>query len=270
MKSVSVLPTLVTIANGYCGILAIYKVHDEKFYVAAFLILLAQLFDVIDGAVARMAGTTSKFGAQIDSLCDAISFGVAPAFLAKAAVEHAGPWFYHPKALTLLTALFAIGSIVRLARYNVEHASGEGSDKEGKGVREFTGIPTPGAAGVVASLTFLAFDEHGRAWYPYVLRVLPILCAVLGYLMVSEVRYIHFGSRFLKVTRDFRYLFVVLLLAVLATKWPEEMFALGFCAYAASGPVLAAIGRGRGGNGGGRRGGGGSGRGGRVEIPEGL
>jgi CDP-diacylglycerol--serine O-phosphatidyltransferase len=270
MKSVSVLPTLVTMGNGYCGILAIYKVHDGKFYVAAFLILLAQLFDVLDGAVARMAGTTSKFGAQIDSLCDAISFGVAPAFLAKATVEYAGPWFYHPKALTLLTGLFAIGAIVRLARYNVEHASGEGSDKEGKGVREFTGIPTPGAAGVVASLAFLAFDEKGRAWYPYVLRILPIVCVVLGYLMVSEVRYIHFGSRFLKVTRDFRYLFVVLLLAGLLTKWPEEMFALGFCAYAASGPVLAAFGAGRGKGGGGGGNGRGSGRDERFEIPEGV
>ena len=87
MKRVAVLPTLVTLANGYCGVLAIYKIHDGRYYSAAGLVLLAMLFDLLDGKVARMAGLTSRFGAYIDSLSDAISFGVAPAAIVTAIVS---------------------------------------------------------------------------------------------------------------------------------------------------------------------------------------
>ncbi len=242
MKHVGVLPTLVTIANGYCGVLAIYKVNDGLYYPAAFLIMLAMVFDVLDGKVARLAGTTSRFGAQLDSLSDAISFGAAPAFLVKGLVEsHAGN-IYAPKLLTLLTAVFCMCALLRLARYNAEYSSGEGSDEDGKDINAFSGIPTPGAAGVIASLAFLATEPgmtDESSFYSYVILALPPLSFLLGFLMISQVRYVHFGSRFLQGRRDFRYIFLVVLALAIVTRYPEEALAVSFCVYALSGPVSA-------------------------------
>jgi CDP-diacylglycerol--serine O-phosphatidyltransferase len=248
VKRVGVLPTLVTVANGYCGLLAIYKIHDDRYATAALLILLAMVFDLLDGKVARMAGVTSKFGAYLDSLSDAISFGIAPAFLVKAVVETelpglAGgsmPKLYGPKMLTLATSVFAICALMRLARYNVEHdASGEGSDNKGEGISTFDGIPTPGAAGIVASLVFLAQDENPLFDYSFLYYVLPAICAALGYLMISRIQYAHFGSRFLQGRGDFRYLFVVFVVIALVTRFPQEMLAFGFLVYGLTGPIMA-------------------------------
>ncbi len=240
MKKIAVLPTLITVANGYCGVLAIFKTADGHCYDAAFLILLAMLFDVLDGKVARLTGMSSRFGAQLDSLCDAISFGVAPAFLVKTVIDHGAlaQGFYSPKMLTLFTIAYSIGALVRLARYNVEHAASEGSDSDGKGVAVFSGIPTPGAAGVLAGAVYLGLDPNGAAWYPSVLPALPIVAFALGALMVSEVPYVHFGSKILQGRGGFPYVFGILLFFALLTKYPQEVLALGFAVYALSGPVL--------------------------------
>lgn len=243
MKTVSVLPTLVTLANGFAGVLAMYKADDGKYYAAAGFILLAMVFDMLDGKVARMAGISSEFGGQLDSLCDAISFCVAPAFLVKVLVENTGPAFYDPRLLTLLTIAFALAGLVRLARYNVEHSSGEGSDAEGDSVASFHGIPTPGAAGVIAALVFMAQDPKALSWYGHIVVVLPFLCPLLGWLMVSEVPYVHFGSTFLKGRRDFGYIFLLIVVAALLALFPEEFCAIGFLVYAFSGPVLLLLGK---------------------------
>jgi len=239
MKRVGVFPTLVTAANGYCGILAIYKTLDGEFYQAAGLIILAMVFDVLDGKVARIAGTTSRFGAYLDSLSDAISFGAAPAVLAKATVEAGSPVHYNPKLLALLTICFALFAIMRLARYNVEHATGEGSDRGGKGVSVFAGMPTPGAAGVVAGLVLLVHDPKAPFDYSWVLAVLPVLCFVVGGLMITRVPYVHFSRLFLQGRRDFGYLFFLVVSVGLVVKFTEEAAAIGFVLYCLSGPVLA-------------------------------
>jgi CDP-diacylglycerol--serine O-phosphatidyltransferase len=243
VKRVGVFPTLITAANGYCGVLAVYKAQEGLFYSASFLILLAMVFDVLDGKVARMAGVTSSFGAYLDSLSDAISFGVAPAFLAKTVVQDVGVWpsVYHPKILAFLTILFALGALLRLARYNVEHTTGEGrATSDGEAVNAFSGIPTPGAAGVIAGWVFLAYDAKAPLDYKATVAAgLPIACAALGFLMISRVQYVHAGTRFLQGRRDFAYLFMVVVLAALMVRFPEESAAVGFSAYALSGPVLS-------------------------------
>jgi CDP-diacylglycerol--serine O-phosphatidyltransferase len=235
MTRIGVLPALVTLGNGYCGLLAIFKTADGEFYTAAWLIMLAMVFDALDGKIARIAGATSKFGGYLDSLSDALSFGVAPAFLVKEVVVKD----YNGKLLVLLTAIFALGALLRLARYNVEHSMGEGLDKDEGDVDTFDGIPTPGAAGIVASLVFLAKDPSALMDYTIVLLMLPFLCVVLGCLMVSRVQYVHFGVRFLKGRREFTYLFKLVVLAILVTKFPHETLAIGFVAYGIAGPVLS-------------------------------
>jgi len=242
MRRVGVLPALVTIANGYCGLLAIFKTHDGRLYDASWLILLAMVFDVLDGKIARIAGSTTKFGAYLDSLCDAISFGVAPAFLAKAVAETEMPGVLSPKLLTVLTALFALGALIRLARYNLEHASaGEGMDPEGTPVNWFDGLPTPGAAGVIASLVYLSRHDHWPVDFRFVLDSLPFLCPILGFLMVSRVQYVHFGNRFLRGRRDFVYLFAVVVTVAAVTHVPDVTLAAGFVGYGISGPLFHAF-----------------------------
>jgi CDP-diacylglycerol--serine O-phosphatidyltransferase len=249
VRRVGLIPTLVTLANAYCGVLAIYKTHDGKFLEAGYLILFAMLFDVLDGLVARLARAQSTFGAYLDSLSDVISFGVAPAFLAKTVVEvnlpwtPDGPWGYHPKLLTALTIPFALLAVVRLARYNVEHASSEGSDEQGQGITTFAGIPTPGAAGIVASLVLLCYGERSSAIFRPLVGALPPLCFLLGAAMVSRIPYAHFGSRFLQGRREFSYLFVVVFMIVVAIRFPEECAVIGFVLYGLSGPVMMLRGR---------------------------
>lgn len=246
MKRVGVFPALVTLANGYCGVLAVYKASEGRPYAAAFLILLAMLFDMLDGKVARITGVTSSFGAFLDSLSDAISFGLAPAFLAKTV----GKDIFHPKLLAVLTITFALGALLRLAKYNVEHSSPEGVDQSGEPVTAFAGIPTPGAAGVIAALVFLAHDPQAKLGYaPIIDYAAPILCPILGLLMVSNVPYVHFGTRFLRGRRNFRYLFILVFTIGLLVIFPEECFAIGFVIYGLSGPVLLPF-RGRGSSGG--------------------
>jgi len=197
--------------------------------------------------VARKAGITSRFGAYLDSLCDAISFGVAPAFLVKAAVEASGYNLYGPKLITILTSIFALCALLRLARYNVEHTVGEGTTtEEGTSVDSFAGMPTPGAAGILASLVFLREDESRILDYGFLYFLLPVLCAVLGYLMVSRVPYLH-ASRLLKRRRDFADLFRVVVVAVVLVRFPHECTAVAFLLYGFSGPLRLLRGRKRGG-----------------------
>lgn len=246
MKRVGVLPALVTIANGYCGLLSVYKTHDGDLDAASWLILLAMVFDVLDGKIARFAGSTTRFGAYLDSLCDAISFGVAPALLAKAVGERFLPDVLSPKLLTIATALFALGALLRLARYNLEHASaGEGMDPAGAPVAHFDGLPTPGAAGVVASLVYLANVEGGSAEHGWPLRVVAFFCPVLGYLMVSRIKYVHFGNRFLRGRRDFAYLFLVVVAVAAVTRFPRYTLPVAFLGYGVSGPVFHLLRRAR-------------------------
>ncbi|MCZ6787113.1 MAG: CDP-diacylglycerol--serine O-phosphatidyltransferase [Planctomycetota bacterium] len=234
MTRIGVLPALVTLGNGYCGLLSIYKTADGDFYTASWLIMLAMGFDALDGKIARIAGVTSKFGGYLDSLSDALSFGVAPAFLVKEVMRED----YPGKLLVLLTAIFALGALLRLARYNVEHSMGEGLDKDEGEVASFDGIPTPGAAGIIAALVLLAEDPSALTSYTVVLMTLPFLCVILGCLMVSRVRYIHFGHRFLKGRREFSYLFKVVVLGILVTKFPHETLAIAFVAYGIAGPFV--------------------------------
>jgi len=181
-----------------------------------------------------MAGATTRFGAYLDSLSDMISFGVAPAFL----VKEIAPAEFHSKALAFMTVLFALGAMLRLARYNDEHASSEGLDKDAGAISRFDGLPTPGAAGVIASLVFLAHDPEARFDYDRLMIAMPFLCVVLGCLMVSRVPYFHFGQRFLRGRRDFSYLFRVVVLAMAFSFFPHEMAAVGFVTYAIVGPIL--------------------------------
>jgi CDP-diacylglycerol--serine O-phosphatidyltransferase len=170
LKYIAILPSLVTLMNGFCGFTAIVfaskgldavwkpnllpKISVSYFALAGYMIFLGMVADVLDGHVARISKSTSSFGAQLDSLCDAISFGVAPAFLMLKLIDvysyqlHFGNdrlTQLFERAVFLIAIVFAMCAIIRLARFNVE-------TEEESAHLSFAGLPTPPAAGLVVSM----------------------------------------------------------------------------------------------------------------------
>src|SRR5262249_51713472 len=213
MRKVVIVPTLLTLGNAVCGLASIAYasrigkdgfIRDlDNFYLAAsgWLILAAMIFDAMDGYFARLFKSAGRFGAELDSLCDAISFGAAPAFL----LLQLGPSWDLPLMHRLLAAvatLYMMCTILRLARYNVEAIEGIGSGKR------FRGLPSPAAAGCVASLAVLrgALDRQWPAWnVPSVHAGIEAWATagalLVALLMVSRVSYPHLTKQVLRGSR---------------------------------------------------------------------
>lgn len=242
LRTVALLPTLITLGNGICGMLAIGRtgmgIADDRmiyFQQAAWLILTAMVFDALDGFVARMTRTASPFGAQLDSLCDLVSFGVAPAFLVLA-VSRTAPrdTFVIERLVPAVCVLFALCALIRLARFTIETSADEGAH------RDFSGLPSPAAAGLIAGAV-LPTRELMR-WGPgaasLMVGILPALAFAAAVLMVSRIRYAHVVNRLLRGRRPFVTLLEFALLLTLTYLFRELVFFLAFLGYAAAGPLL--------------------------------
>ena len=273
MKSITTLPNLLTLANAACGLLAISKAidaltlagDDGAFYelmkFSCFLVFLAMVFDGLDGMVARLTKTTSDFGAQLDSFADAITFGVAPAILAKALIQHEGPllgYSLSPRLSFAACACFALLAILRLARFNLE------SGAEKKKGKFFRGLPSPAAAGSATSLIwiYLVMDKPNPAgdegvaglvggiaqldfnavltWMPPLLLVwLPLL----GLLMVSRIQYPHGFAWISSERNNFFNLVAVVFIAGALYLAPVPLLFAVFNLTVISGVARAALGR---------------------------
>jgi CDP-diacylglycerol--serine O-phosphatidyltransferase len=225
-KGVYILPNLFTTGNLFCGFWAIISVFQEKFFYAAIAILLASVFDILDGKVARLSGATSKFGIQYDSLADLVSFGIAPALLAFS-------WALRPygKFGWLAAFLFVVCGALRLARFNVQSASGE--------VKYFKGLPIPAAASMIALTILLYLRLIETGWVKDI--VILVMIYVLAFLMVSTIRYLSFKELGLAKRKPFSiFIFVVLSMIVIVMEPTIVLF--GFIlAYVFSGPVSMLI-----------------------------
>jgi len=237
-RGIFLLPSLFTVANLLCGYYASIAAlvgGAEQFDRAAKAIGLAILFDSMDGRIARMTGTNTEFGVQFDSLADVVSFGVAPAILAYA-------WGFRSNFAPmdgnhqlgefawLCCLTFLICSAWRLARFNVKGMEPGGS-------KNFIGMPTPAAAGVVAAIV------HACHWYgPIVDRQWSIawfvLLPVLGALMTSTVRYYSFKD--IPWTKKQPSITIILLFLLVALIWRYSEYVLVIIAgtYAVAGIVL--------------------------------
>jgi CDP-diacylglycerol--serine O-phosphatidyltransferase len=199
-----------------------------------------------------MTNSTSDFGAQLDSLADAVTFGVAPGVMV--AMLHA-MGRYGPEAelwsrmAWVFGAAYACAAVVRLARFNVSTDSHDESAH-----LDFTGLPSPAAAGVIATLvllhSFLLSDRADTrlAWIQpnlvelgaqRLLDVLPFIALGAGYLMVSRFKYTHVANRFLKGRKPVDYLTGAIFGAALVALFPEVCAALAFCGFALTGPALS-------------------------------
>ncbi|PWU12842.1 MAG: CDP-diacylglycerol--serine O-phosphatidyltransferase [Bdellovibrio sp.] len=216
------LPNLMTTGNIFFGFFALVQSIKGEFTSAAYAIVAAAVFDLMDGRLARLTRSTSKFGAEYDSLCDLTSFGMAPAVLLY-------QWALHPFGrLGWLACFFYVTcGALRLARFNVQAHVVEKA--------YFQGLPIPMAAGIVASsvLAFqdLAIDPPGN---PFLLGMAFLLAVV----MVSTFRYRSFKDLDLKQRRPFEYLVVgVILIAIVAYRPEVNLFIL-FITYATLGAVF--------------------------------
>jgi len=222
-KGVYILPNLFTTGNLFCGFWAIISVFQEKFFYAAIAILLAAVFDILDGKVARLSGATSKFGVQYDSLADLVSFGIAPAVLAFS-------WALRPygKFGWLAAFLFVVCGALRLARFNVQSSSGE--------VKYFKGLPIPAAASMIALTILLYLRLIETGWVKDI--VILVMIYVLAFLMVSSIRYFSFKELDLAKRKPFSIFIFVILSMIVIIMEPTIMLFLFVLFYVISGPGL--------------------------------
>lgn len=247
LRTVSVLPTLVTMGNLLAGVLALSYLQDAAavegdaqaalWNRAAWLIFIGMICDVLDGRVARLTKSTSAFGAQIDSLADVITFGVVPAMLAKSLLTATFPMI-SARLLLAMGLVYVVGAALRLARYNVESTR---IDPEGAShvTLVFRGLPSPAAAGVVASLVLLRHEYTLLSLDWAVLITTPLL----GLLMTSRLPYPHLVNRFLDGRRPMTTMMLLVVTVFLAVTHFVETVAAAFAIYALSGPVLYGMAR---------------------------
>lgn len=182
-RVVIVVPSLFTLFNLFFGIWAIVLATRGEFYRAGWFIVFAGLLDTLDGRVARISGTGTRFGAELDSLVDIVSFGVAPAFLMYQVEFAAGSATGGSGGASWVFCYFYVmAAAIRLARFNVTQA--------GRAKSYFIGLPSPAAGMTLA--TFFPFTQtslyaslHGLPWH----LLLTFLMIALAMLMVSNVHY---------------------------------------------------------------------------------
>lgn len=285
----AVLPTLLTLGNAVCGFGAItlaamvgpeqlvgqkltgpsflIKTTSDLLFVSAGLIFLAMVFDALDGSVARITKQTSDFGAQLDSLCDVVSFGVAPAFLMLKLMHPQHrlmesiaelPIVYPPRLLWSIAVMFMTCALLRLARFNNEL-------DEADSHAYFSGLPSPAAAGVIAAFpiglqglkdvtvdemipgaqqvvtgTVVTGTQQVSSNFLSLLTVLlPLITVAVSLLMVSRFRYPHVINQSLRGRGNRNKLLKILLALLLVFLVREMALPLVFCYYAFAEPARA-------------------------------
>jgi CDP-diacylglycerol--serine O-phosphatidyltransferase len=270
LKYITILPSLVTIINGACGFAAIsfassgaesatgqfsyHRLTLPYFALSGYMILMAMVADMLDGRLARMSQSTSSFGGQLDSLCDIISFGVAPAFLILKILEHKiATLEINPVLLSfferffwLAAAVYISCAAIRLARFNVENEEDESAHMS------FVGLPTPAAAGVIVSLVIFhqetvpdILTHPGRDWSTgglvnfllddMLLYILPFLAIGLSVLMVSRIRYAHVINQYIRGKKPVAHLIrAIAICGLIIWQWHLALV-LFFCGFAVSG-----------------------------------
>lgn len=244
-KGMYILPSLFTTANmalGYYAMLEVMHASVAEYWHldnAAKAIGFAVLFDGLDGRIARMTGTSSDFGRELDSLADVITFGVAPAWLAWAWGFHLMPpvlltdWHIKLTQLGAIASfLFLVAGASRLARFNIT-TNPQPSNPGRPGKKYFVGMPIPAGAGVIAAVVHFRAGEPLASWYTALSWI--AMVTTVGYLMVSTWRFYSFKDIDFRSRHPFRL--IILLGALFASIWyfsQQVLFAVALL-YMASG-----------------------------------
>lgn len=218
-KNVNILPSLLTIGNMYCGLISIVYTINGEFTSAAWMIFLGLIFDTLDGQVARLTNSASAFGKELDSLADVITFGVAPAILVYKCIlfnfQHIG---------VFLVTVYAITGALRLARYNTQ---------SGMVVKNFTGLPIPGAGCLIAAFVLMKIKYD----HPFIYNYLALLIILLAFLMVSRITYPKQELYLVRRKRAFQYTFILILLFSFIRLRPTLFVFIVFLGYTLIGPL---------------------------------
>jgi CDP-diacylglycerol--serine O-phosphatidyltransferase len=238
-RGIYLFPTLLTLGNLAAGVMSIIFAAQFHLSSAAWCIIAGIILDMFDGRVARWAGATSQFGVELDSLCDLVSFGVAPAFLMfRVALEPWGPPGY------MIVVFFAMTAALRLARFNLRAQSG-------KVATYFTGLPVPAAAGILASFV-LSYEMFGNETIsaktiplvmkrmPFFFKFVPLMMILLSFLMVSNVQYGNFKQLKLGRPKSIQNLAFLLVGLLLIFTYPQNMIFIVFSLYVLTGLISLA------------------------------
>ncbi|MFI5395645.1 MAG: CDP-diacylglycerol--serine O-phosphatidyltransferase [Candidatus Binatia bacterium] len=221
-KGVYILPNLITTAGLFAGFYSIIASFRPDFERAAIAILVANIFDILDGRIARLTHSTTRFGIEYDSLSDLIAFGVAPGILVyRWALEPWGNWGW------LAASLYVACGALRLARFNVQYENAE--------KRHFIGLPIPAAAELISSIVLLYYYLGGEGPTRGHLVLLLVTYALAG-LMVSNLKYFSFKETDLYRRQPFWMLIAIIVLLKLFIAEPQIMLFASFLLYASSGP----------------------------------
>lgn len=226
-KGVYILPNLFTTGSLFAGYYSIVSAMNGQYVQAAWFILIATVFDGLDGKVARMTNTTSRFGVEYDSLADLVAFGVAPGLLMYSwALTEFG------KLGWLAAFLYVVCGALRLARFNVQVDTVES--------KRFVGLPIPSAAWMVASCVLIFYYLGGTGTIKQISVVALIYC--LAFLMVSNVSYYSFKDPELVKRQPFGFLVLAIFLIIVIVARPEIMLFVLALTYVASGPIGTLLG----------------------------
>ena len=240
---VKYIPNILTICNSLCGFsailftLTIYESDSKSMVLAisAWIILIAMVFDALDGVAARFFNAASMHGMQMDSLADMVTFGMAPAtvvaIMAKT-LRDFQPGQY--KYVWLMCGIYIACAALRLATYNVHAILEKKSD--GK----FTGLPSPGAAAAVCSIIlYYNFAVNNKLNYAaYILYFLPFYTAFLGIMMVAPIKYVHAGKWLQSVRRNKQRLLILITMIIGIIIRPQLVTVAIINLYIISGPIL--------------------------------
>jgi CDP-diacylglycerol--serine O-phosphatidyltransferase len=230
-KGVYILPNLITTAGLFAGFYSVIASFRPDFERAAIAILVANIFDILDGRIARLTHSTTRFGIEYDSLADLVAFGVAPGILVyRWALEPWGNWGW------LAASLYVACGALRLARFNVQYENAE--------KRHFVGLPIPAAAELISSIVLLYYYLGGEGPTRGHLVLLLVTYALAG-LMVSNLKYFSFKETDLYRRQPFWMLIAIIVLLKLFIAEPQIMLFASFFLYASSGPFRWVFVRGR-------------------------
>jgi len=221
-KGIYILPNLFTTASLFAGIYAIISSIQGNYIHAAIAIPISLILDGLDGRIARMTHTTSKFGVEYDSLADLVAFGVAPAILAYSwSLAAFGKWGW------LAAAMFVICGALRLARFNVQVGVIDS--------RYFNGLAIPAAAIVVSSTVLLYYYLDFEGTFPHVSILVGMMALAL--LMVSSIKFYSFKDLHFLTREPFMTVVLAVILMIVVLAEPQVMIFTFAVSYAISGPI---------------------------------
>lgn len=206
-----IIPNLFTATSAFLGVLSIIYASKGRIEFACWLVIISMILDGLDGRVARITNTASKFGVEFDSLCDVIAFGCAPAILLYFSIGQ-----YYGRFGAMTSCLFVVFGAIRLARFNIITSN--------ESTKYFIGLPIPSAAIFVVTMLVL---ENRYAFFKGYAFYLLIISFVIGILMVSNIRYPNFKHIRWNLTK---FICLVIILAVMFVRPMESIF-IGISLY---------------------------------------